>query len=75
MILVIGPYHFQTRVGLRTQVLQNLWSGDRVIDSGTAYKERQHKPQSIDADVAFRPVIFLPPSYPRSPPRSVVFTD
>jgi hypothetical protein len=55
MVLVIGLYHCQTRGGLRTPVLQNLWSGDRVIDSGTAHQAHQQPPQSIDADVTLSP--------------------
>src|SRR5215510_13322551 len=67
MVLVIGPYHFQTWVGGSPQVLQNLGGGDRVIDSGTAHKEDQQQPQRIDTDVAFSSGDFLAAVIPSLP--------
>jgi hypothetical protein len=51
MGLAIGPDHFQTEIGLRPQVLQNLWGGDRVIDGGTTHQEPPQKPPGGDTDV------------------------
>src|SRR4029453_3669510 len=59
MILAIGPYHFQTWIGRKRQMLQDVGSGYRIVEGCTADKDDQQQPQDIDTDVAFATLDFL----------------
>ena len=59
MVLVIGPYHCQTRIRRQPQVLEHLRSGYRIIEGGTADEDHHQQPQDIDADMAFAARDFL----------------
>jgi hypothetical protein len=59
MILAIGPDHCQTWRGRRLQRLQDVGSGYRIVEGGTADKDDQQQPPDIDTDVAFAALDFL----------------
>ena len=43
-------------------MLQDVGSGHRIVEGGTADQDDQQQPQDIDTDVAFAARSFLPPS-------------
>src|SRR5262245_22451356 len=59
MIFAIGPDHCQTWIGRQRQMLQDVGSGYRIVEGGTANKDDQQQPQDIDTDVAFAALDFL----------------
>ena len=59
MILALGPYHCQTWIGRKRQMLQDVGSGSRIVEGGPADKDDQQQPQDIDTDVAFAARDFL----------------
>src|SRR5215510_7000653 len=59
MILAISPYHCQTWIGRTRQMFQDVGSGYRIVEGGTADKDDQQQPQDIDTDVAFAARDFL----------------
>ena len=75
MILTIGPYHCQTWIGRKLQMLQDVGSSHRIVESCAADKDDQQQPQDIDTDVAFAALNFLAAIIATLPPCSVVFTD
>jgi hypothetical protein len=53
MLLALGPSHCQTWRGRQLHMLQDVGSGSRIVEGGTAHKDDQQQPQDIDTDVAF----------------------
>jgi hypothetical protein len=75
MVLVSSPSHGQARLVLRAPWLQPLRRGGASSRAARLTPTAHSHPSRSTRTWRVRPWILLPPSSPRSPPRSVVCTD
>src|SRR6516165_8546795 len=75
MILHVSKNGLKARKLVRGDVAEQVWGRHAIIEARTGNEDGKQQPPVSTKRCRLRPLIFLPPSYPRSgPPISVVLT-